>query len=127
MAGRYTDHTPATTCDNNNLILPILLTNFFILVNLPSIIKLVVFQNREAIFNWLNIFYGFEWVVFAGFAIFMWWRLVADDYRRQQEDEADLAEWQAQQERLAQPDNQLHGDDQHADREPTPHSPSAKE
>ncbi|GAA2555031.1 cytochrome oxidase assembly protein ShyY1 [Neomicrococcus aestuarii] len=84
-------------------------------------------QPQETPINWLNIFYGFEWVVFAGFAIFMWWRLVADDYRRQQEDEADLAEWQAQQERLAQPDNQLHGDDQHADREPTPHSPSAKE
>ena len=29
--------------------------------------------------NWLNIFYAVEWVVFAGFAVFLWWRLVADD------------------------------------------------
>ncbi|HEV7168611.1 MAG TPA: SURF1 family protein [Micrococcaceae bacterium] len=35
--------------------------------------------------NWLNIFYAVEWVVFAGFAVFLWWRLVADDVRRQQE------------------------------------------
>lgn len=54
-------------------------------------------QPQEAPINWLNIFYGVEWVVFAGFAIFMWWRLVADDYRRQQEDAADLAAWRAEQ------------------------------
>ncbi|MCZ2404344.1 SURF1 family protein [Paenarthrobacter sp. Z7-10] len=38
-------------------------------------------------FNWLNIFYAVEWVVFAGFAVFLWWRLVADEYRRGQEGE----------------------------------------
>ena len=32
--------------------------------------------------NWLNLFYAAEWVVFAGFALFIWWRLVKDDYRR---------------------------------------------
>ena len=32
--------------------------------------------------NWLNLFYSVEWVVFAGFALFIWWRLVKDDYRR---------------------------------------------
>lgn len=40
-------------------------------------------QNGKV--NWLNIFYAVEWVVFAGFAVFMWWRLVADDYRREQD------------------------------------------
>ena len=30
--------------------------------------------------NWLNLFYSLEWVVFAGFALFIWWRLVKDDY-----------------------------------------------
>ncbi|GAB3753938.1 hypothetical protein GCM10027591_02670 [Zhihengliuella somnathii] len=34
--------------------------------------------------NWLNIFYGLEWAVFAGFAFFLWTRLVADDYKRTQ-------------------------------------------
>lgn len=36
--------------------------------------------------NWLNVFYAAEWVVFAGFALFIWWRLVKDDYRRELED-----------------------------------------
>lgn len=36
--------------------------------------------------NWLNLFYAVEWVVFSAFALFLWWRLVADDVRRQRED-----------------------------------------
>ncbi|RAX47867.1 SURF1 family protein [Arthrobacter sp. AQ5-05] len=48
-------------------------------------------QPQERQINWLNIFYGIEWVVFAGFAVFLWYRLVADDFRRQQEDIADAA------------------------------------
>lgn len=39
--------------------------------------------------NWLNLFYSLEWVVFAGFALFIWWRLVKDDYHRSLEDEFD--------------------------------------
>jgi cytochrome oxidase assembly protein ShyY1 len=39
--------------------------------------------------NWLNLFYSVEWVVFAGFALFIWWRLVKDDYRRGLEDALD--------------------------------------
>jgi cytochrome oxidase assembly protein ShyY1 len=39
--------------------------------------------------NWLNLFYSLEWVVFAGFALFIWWRLVKDDYRRDLEDDLD--------------------------------------
>lgn len=39
--------------------------------------------------NWLNLFYSLEWVVFAGFALFIWWRLVKDDYRRGLEEELD--------------------------------------
>ncbi|PYI37835.1 hypothetical protein CVS30_13610 [Arthrobacter psychrolactophilus] len=45
-------------------------------------------QNNKI--NWLNIFYSIEWAVFAGFAIFIWWRLVADDYRREQDALYDL-------------------------------------
>lgn len=39
--------------------------------------------------NWLNIFYAVEWVVFAGFAIFLWYRLVRDAWEREQEPEVD--------------------------------------
>jgi hypothetical protein len=49
-------------------------------------------QPQETPVNWMNIFYAVEWVVFAGFAIFLWWRLVADDYRRTLEDDEFAAE-----------------------------------
>ncbi len=39
--------------------------------------------------NLLNVFYGIEWIVFAGFAIFLWWRLVRDAVERERE-EAEL-------------------------------------
>lgn len=42
--------------------------------------------------NWLNLFYSVEWVVFAGFALFIWWRLVRDDYHRGLEDALDELE-----------------------------------
>ncbi|WP_104110231.1 SURF1 family protein [Arthrobacter sp. N199823] len=45
-------------------------------------------QNNKV--NWLNIFYAIEWVVFAGFALFLWWRLVADEYRREQDELFDI-------------------------------------
>jgi cytochrome oxidase assembly protein ShyY1 len=48
-------------------------------------------QPAEQPVNWLNIFYAVEWVVFAGFSIFLWWRLVRDDYERTQDALADQA------------------------------------
>lgn len=39
--------------------------------------------------NWLNLFYSVEWVVFAGFALYIWWRMVADDHRRDLEEDDD--------------------------------------
>jgi cytochrome oxidase assembly protein ShyY1 len=41
--------------------------------------------------NWLNIFYAIEWVVFAGFAVFLWYRLVRDAVEREQEDAEEAA------------------------------------
>ena len=41
--------------------------------------------------NLLNIFYAVEWVVFAGFAIFLWYRLVRDAWEREQEEAAEQA------------------------------------
>jgi surfeit locus 1 family protein len=36
--------------------------------------------------NWLNIFYAVEWTLFAGFAIYLWYRLVKDAWEREEED-----------------------------------------
>ena len=41
--------------------------------------------------NWLNIFYAAEWVVFAGFAVYFWYRLGRDAWEREAEEKA-LAE-----------------------------------
>lgn len=35
--------------------------------------------------NWLNVFYAIEWIVFAGFAIFFWYRLARDAWEREHE------------------------------------------
>lgn len=53
--------------------------------------------------NWLNLFYAAGWVVFAGFALFIWWRLVKDDYRRGLEDALD-EEQEAAARHLPEPD-----------------------
>jgi len=34
--------------------------------------------------NWLTAFYALEWTIFAGFAVFLWWRLVRDTQIREQ-------------------------------------------
>jgi surfeit locus 1 family protein len=33
--------------------------------------------------NWLNIFYAAEWAIFAGFAIYLWYRLVKDEVEKE--------------------------------------------
>ena len=40
---------------------------------------------REATLNLLNVLYAIEWVLFGGFAIYLWYRLVRDAVERQQE------------------------------------------
>jgi predicted membrane metal-binding protein len=41
----------------------------------------VTYRDVERI-NWLSAFYFLEWLLFAGFAIFLWWRLVRDEQIR---------------------------------------------
>jgi surfeit locus 1 family protein len=41
--------------------------------------------------DWLNVFYAVEWALFAGFAIYLWYRLVRDAWEREEEDKADSA------------------------------------
>ncbi|WP_345067975.1 SURF1 family protein [Leifsonia kafniensis] len=43
---------------------------------------------EDAALNWLNVFYALEWAVFAGFAVFLWFRLVKDAVEREEEEAA---------------------------------------
>jgi hypothetical protein len=38
--------------------------------------------------NWLTLFYALEWALFAGFAVFLWWRLVEDQRIRESQEHA---------------------------------------
>ena len=39
----------------------------------------------DAELNLLNLFYALEWVIFGGFAVYLWWRLVKDEWEKEQE------------------------------------------
>jgi surfeit locus 1 family protein len=41
--------------------------------------------------NWLNIFYAAEWAVFAGFAVFFWYRVVKDAKEKEDEERLQLS------------------------------------
>jgi hypothetical protein len=47
--------------------------------------------DRSGGWSWLNIFYGVEWIFFASFALYFWWKLVEDDYVRTKESHKDSA------------------------------------
>ncbi|HEY1104688.1 MAG TPA: SURF1 family protein [Agromyces sp.] len=42
--------------------------------------------EQTAELNWLNVFYAVEWAVFAGFAIYLWYRLVRDAVERERDE-----------------------------------------
>ncbi|MEN9731986.1 MAG: hypothetical protein RL488_1296, partial [Actinomycetota bacterium] len=44
----------------------------------PKAIAIQTESERTEI-NALNAFYAAEWALFAGFAVFLWWRLVQDE------------------------------------------------
>src|SRR5690554_3224330 len=46
--------------------------------------------STEVEVNWLNIFYAAEWVIFAGFAVFLWYRLVKDAWEREEHQRAQV-------------------------------------
>ncbi|TXK19223.1 SURF1 family protein [Homoserinibacter sp. GY 40078] len=41
---------------------------------------------RDTSLNWLNLFYAIEWVIFAGFAVYLWYRVVRDVWEREEEE-----------------------------------------
>lgn len=79
--------------------------------------------------NWLNLFYAAEWVVFAGFALFIWWRLVKDDYRRDLEEAHDAEQEAAEQEAAEKETAEKETAEQEAalDPEPQPTEPHPTE
>lgn len=56
--------------------------------------------------NWLNIFYAIEWAVFAGFAVYIWYRLVRDAVEREEEDAAEAAAAEAATAATAEPSDE---------------------
>ena len=48
--------------------------------------------DSEVSLNLLNVFYALEWAVFAGFAVFMWYRLMKDAWEREVELAAEARE-----------------------------------
>ena len=48
--------------------------------------------QEDVTLNWLNVFYALEWVVFAGFAVYLWFRLVKDAVEREEDLAAEAAE-----------------------------------
>ena len=58
----------------------------FVIVQKPHTLgeSIVIGNNPgQTEFNWLTAFYAAEWTLFAGFAIFLWSRLVRDEVIRQ--------------------------------------------
>lgn len=53
-------------------------------------------QPEETEVIWLNVFYAVEWILFAGFALFLWWRFVRDDHLRDEREREMDEEWAAQ-------------------------------
>jgi len=58
----------------------------FVIVQKPVTVgEAILIGNNpgETTFNWLTAFYAAEWALFAGFAIYLWARLVKDEVNRQ--------------------------------------------
>jgi surfeit locus 1 family protein len=47
--------------------------------------------STEVSLNLLNVFYAIEWVIFAGFAIFLWYRLARDAWEAEVAEVAEIA------------------------------------
>ncbi|WP_052460277.1 SURF1 family protein [Microbacterium gorillae] len=42
--------------------------------------------EEQSPINWLNLFYAAEWIVFAGFAFYLWYRLTKDAWEKELEE-----------------------------------------
>ncbi|WBU37732.1 SURF1 family protein [Homoserinibacter sp. YIM 151385] len=41
--------------------------------------------EQQVVLNWLNVFYAAEWIIFAGFGFYLWYRLVKDEWEKEVE------------------------------------------
>lgn len=57
---------------------------------------LVAPQPQEQEVVWLNIFYAVEWIIFAGMALYLWWRFMRDDHLKDRREELLDEEWERQ-------------------------------
>ncbi|WBL17800.1 SURF1 family protein [Citricoccus sp. NR2] len=57
---------------------------------------LVAPQPQEQEVVWLNIFYAIEWIIFAGMALYLWWRFMRDDHLKDRREELLDEEWERQ-------------------------------
>lgn len=46
--------------------------------------------TQDAALNWLNLFYAAEWIVFAAFALYFWYRVVLDAVECENDPDGDL-------------------------------------
>lgn len=68
-------------------------SGYLVADNTPSALEPIdsIAPMNEGSINWLNIFYAVEWIVFAGFAFYIWWRLVKDAVEREEDELAQAA------------------------------------
>ncbi|GGE66043.1 SURF1 family protein [Nesterenkonia cremea] len=53
-------------------------------------------QPETSDINWQSLFYAVEWAVFAGFAFYLWWRMVKDAHIKELEEQRLDREWEEQ-------------------------------
>ena len=61
---------------------------YLVLEDVPAGLTTIVtaVPDIDAKLNWLNLFYAAEWVIFALFALYLWYRLVRDAWERELEE-----------------------------------------
>ena len=59
-------------------------SGYVVLVDAPSGLATIAAPPPEVDpeLNLLNLFYAIEWVIFGGFAVYLWWRLVRDEQEK---------------------------------------------
>lgn len=61
---------------------------YLVVVEAPDVLTSISTEppSMDRQLNWLNIFYAAEWVIFAFFALYLWFRLVKDEWERELEE-----------------------------------------
>lgn len=64
-------------------------SGYLVLEDAPAPLAVIAAPPPEADveLNLLNLFYAIEWAVFGGFAVYLWWRLVRDEWEKEQADD----------------------------------------